>query len=317
MTNVWTNYSCPGTNSVFVDKRIWWRHSRTFPNAATGAHYGAWVYPEGSTGGSNVLKLIKFSTWTTFGYNGTNAIPMQVVSLPGVGAGVHTVKMAFFGSQIAVYYDGNVVISMTDTDTAAGPYLTGGVTAENWTDMVGYNLFYDNVNVSALVNNDSYVVNEDTPLMILAPGVLANDTDGFGTNLSATNLSGPANGSLTFNTNGSFTYIPNGGFLGQDSFVYQALDGTNNLGTATVYLNVTFEGAGTVFSENFDSVTAPALPSGWTTSSTGAESNWTTTTLTNDTAPNAAFCPDVPAIGQSQLISPTIVLPAGRLPPYL
>ncbi len=34
---------------------------------ATGAHYGAWVYPAGSVGGPNMLKLWKFRTWTDLG----------------------------------------------------------------------------------------------------------------------------------------------------------------------------------------------------------------------------------------------------------
>jgi hypothetical protein len=65
-------------------------------------------------------------------------------------------------------------------------------------------------------------------------------------------VTGPADGLLTLNTNGGFTYTPNNGFLGQDSFTYQATDGTNNLGTATVYLTVSFLGASQVFSQNFD-----------------------------------------------------------------
>jgi hypothetical protein len=66
-----------------------------------------------------------------------------------------------------------------------------------------------------------------------------------------------------------------------------------------------------VFSQNFDSVTAPALPPGWTTSATGAESGWITTNGTADTAPNAAFVADVPNVGLSYLVSPAITLAAG------
>jgi hypothetical protein len=36
-------------------------------NSASGAHYAAWIYPEGSPGGSKLLKLIKFQTWTAIG----------------------------------------------------------------------------------------------------------------------------------------------------------------------------------------------------------------------------------------------------------
>src|SRR5882724_10983774 len=40
-------------------------------NPTTGTHYGAWVYPENSPGGSNMLRLLKFQNYTTFGYLGT------------------------------------------------------------------------------------------------------------------------------------------------------------------------------------------------------------------------------------------------------
>ena len=46
-------------------------------NAATGARYTAAIYPDGSAGGSNVLKLVKFRDWTTWNYS-----PLRQVSLP-------------------------------------------------------------------------------------------------------------------------------------------------------------------------------------------------------------------------------------------
>ncbi|HXG85492.1 MAG TPA: M36 family metallopeptidase [Pyrinomonadaceae bacterium] len=44
-----------------------------------------------------------------------------------------------------------------------------------------------------------------------------------------------------------------------------------------------------VHSEKFDGVTAPALPTGWTTAQTGTGVNWATKTGTSDTIPNSAF----------------------------
>jgi hypothetical protein len=65
-----------------------------------------------------------------------------------------------------------------------------------------------------------------------------------------------------------------------------------------------------VFSENFDSVTAPALPAGWTTSASGVQTPWVTTALTNFSAPNAAFSIDATNVGINELDTPAIVLPA-------
>ncbi len=94
------------------------------------------------------------------------------------------------------------------------------------------------VNDAPVAANDSYSVNEDTPLNVAAAGVLANDSDVEGSPLSAVLVSGPANGSLTFNANGSFSYAPNANFNGSDSFTYRANDGTSNSNLATVTITV-------------------------------------------------------------------------------
>jgi VCBS repeat-containing protein len=108
-----------------------------------------------------------------------------------------------------------------------------------WTDLIGYVLGVDDVLVAPLVSDDSYTANQNSVLNVGAPGVLANDTDVYGTALSALAVANPANGALTLNSNGSFTYTPALGFSGTDSFIYQANDGATNLGTARVTITVT------------------------------------------------------------------------------
>ena len=67
---------------------------------------------------------------------------------------------------------------------------------------------------------DAYLVNQSGPLTIgSSQGTLFNDN---GTPSVANLLSGPANGTLQFNSDGSFTYTPTAGFVGLDSFVYLA-----------------------------------------------------------------------------------------------
>jgi len=114
-------------------------------NPSTGAHYGAWVYPTGSAGGSNVLKLWKFQGWTNIGA-GT---PMQQVSLPAaVGTGSHTLQMTFVGSLIQVYYDGVLEISYTDNNFGSqAAYLSGGISADWWTWSGPYTITVDNISV--------------------------------------------------------------------------------------------------------------------------------------------------------------------------
>jgi large repetitive protein len=43
---------------------------------------------------------------------------------------------------------------------------------------------------------------------------------------------------LTLNANGGFTYTPAADFQGEDSFTYQARDGSDPSGTATVRITV-------------------------------------------------------------------------------
>ena len=69
-------------------------------------------------------------------------------------------------------------------------------------------------------------------------GVLANDIEPDGQALSATLVTPPTYGQLTLDANGTFSYTPNANFLGQDSFVYAASDGSFS-SNATARINVT------------------------------------------------------------------------------
>ena len=90
--------------------------------------------------------------------------------------------------------------------------------------------------------NDPYLFPEGvTPHAYDATtGVLANDTDAEMDTLSATLVSGTANGTLTFGTDGSFTYTPELYFAGIDTFTYSVSDGVGSSATlGTVTLTVT------------------------------------------------------------------------------
>ncbi len=96
-----------------------------------------------------------------------------------------------------------------------------------------------NVNEAPIAQNDAYSLSQDSTLSVPAPsGVLANDSDPDKTPLSASLIASPSNGSLTLNPDGSFTYTPNAGWVGTDSFTYEARDGSLGSGAATVLLNV-------------------------------------------------------------------------------
>src|SRR5581483_8757643 len=91
-----------------------------------------------------------------------------------------------------------------------------------------------------IVADDAYTTLKDTPLSPPHPGVLGNDSDGsLAGTLTATLVSGPAHGSLTFNSDGSFTYTPANAYTGTDSFTYTAADTQGFVsGVATVTITV-------------------------------------------------------------------------------
>ncbi len=96
----------------------------------------------------------------------------------------------------------------------------------------------NSVNDSPAAVNDEYTTDEDTALVIAAPGVLGNDTDADGDPLSSILVSDPQHGTLTLNADGSFTYTPDADFNGIDGFSYMANDGSGDSAVATVTITV-------------------------------------------------------------------------------
>ena len=88
---------------------------------------------------------------------------------------------------------------------------------------------------------DTYTPTEDIPLVVSAPGVLANDGDGDFDPFTAVLDTTVANGSLSLNSNGSFTYTPDPNFNGTDWFTYQADDGQDLSAVVTVTLTILSE----------------------------------------------------------------------------
>jgi hypothetical protein len=115
-------------------------------NPKTGAHYGAWVYPDASAGGSKLLKLIKFRSWLNW-----SGIPMSAVALPAVDTNVHLLAMSFQGPNITVNFDGVPMINVTDNNFDASPaYTNGGITLDMYGDATPFTFSADDVVVSAL-----------------------------------------------------------------------------------------------------------------------------------------------------------------------
>jgi VCBS repeat-containing protein len=130
-------------------------------------------------------------------------------------------------------YTPNAGFSGTDTFT----YKASDGTAESAEATV--TITVNDVNTDPTARNDSYSMAEDGALTTnVTGGVLRNDTDAEGDALSAVQIDGPSHGTLTLNADGSFEYVPEADFNGQDTFTYQASDGSGTSDTVTVTINV-------------------------------------------------------------------------------
>ena len=242
----WTDYSIQAQIRFAANKCGQCRHYRAIERNLdkTSSHYDLWVYPEqsteplGSGNGTAILRLYKHEAWTAYTEMGN-----PVNHVPGVGVDWHTVKLTFKGKTISAYFDGNLVISATDNGSIDGTpaYTNGGFGLNMWSQpSVPYAFFVANLLVNTtntVANYDNYVATTNLTLHVPAPGILANDV---GTApLTATLVSGPADGSLTLTNNGGFSYTPASGFSGTDSFTYQCSDGqtTSLVTTATITVN--------------------------------------------------------------------------------
>jgi hypothetical protein len=123
-----------------------------------------------------------------------------------------------------------------------------------------------------------------------------------------TDPSAPQNyGAMTVNgpsVSRAFTFTASPALICGDviSITLQLQDGADDLGTVSINMNTGVKRV--AFQENFDGVTAPALPGGWTTSASGVQLPWKTVTNRLQTAPNSVFSPDPNNIGLNELVSP-------------
>ncbi|MDB6110516.1 MAG: hypothetical protein JWR69_2266, partial [Pedosphaera sp.] len=155
-------------------------------------------------------------------------------------------------------------------------------------------------------------------LTLLTVTNTASDPDLPANLLSYQLLSPP--GGVAIDATGVITWTPAGG-QGPSTNLIKTVVTDNGVpplsvtNTLTVVVNHTTTCRYTnVFQENFDGVSRPALPVGWTTTATGAQTSWITTNTVVDTAPNCILSPDAGAVGNSELVTPAILLPASGQP---
>ncbi|MBW4488318.1 MAG: tandem-95 repeat protein [Trichocoleus desertorum ATA4-8-CV12] len=105
------------------------------------------------------------------------------------------------------------------------------------TAVASVTLLVNSINDLPIVSSNIATTVEDTPLVLNAADLLANDSDVEGS-LLINNFTQPENGSLSVNGNGTYLYTPDPNFNGSDSFTYTVTDSSGGTAVATVTLTV-------------------------------------------------------------------------------
>ena len=199
--------------------------------------------------------------------------------------------------------DQDYALVIYNATAVAGPAIQGA----------GYSLTNENCAATNGVVDPGETVTVNFSLQNLG----TQNTSNLVATLLATNGVSSPSGAQSYgalNTNGSvvtmpFTFTASGVCGGTVLATFALADGATNLGTVSFTLPLGVQA--TLSSENFDSVTAPALPVGWSTTAGGGQSAWVTTTTQRDTLPNSAYSTDASSIGSNALVSAAITLPSG------
>jgi hypothetical protein len=247
---------------------------------------------------------------------------------------------AFTSSVVGLQNGDNIsVTNYTTTATTtspAGPYPVLPQLGDSGLKLANYSVL---TNVGTLtITPGALVVLEETDLIAegclppnnaIDPGEtvtvlfgLKNNGVSATTNLVATLLDTNgvvlASGPQTF---GALT--PGGDAVGQ-VFTFTASGNCGDTITATLHLQDGSLDLGNIsapftlgvmsvsFLENFDSVTAPSLPGGWTAVTNGDAVPWVTETNLESSPRNGAFIAGQPLAGLSQLVSPPILIPVAH-----
>jgi hypothetical protein len=276
------------------------------PGNTTGAAYNNDLDLTVNIGGQTYLGNVFSGAWSVPGGAADEANNVESVFLPAGVAGAFTVTIAGTSiNSIGVPNGSNGLTQdfalVVDNALGAGPPViaSAGATlsSENCLPTNGVIDPGETVTVNFALRNIG-TVNTTNLIATLQPGG-GIDSPGGPAIYGALPAGGaPASQPLTFTASGSC-----GGTI---TATLQLQGGSVYLGS----LNFTFRLGQFVpvapLAQNFDSVTAPALPPHWITSASGGQVAWITTNGVADTLPNSAFAQATTNAGIADLLSPSI-----------
>jgi PKD repeat protein len=264
-----------------------------------------------------------FPPQSAFSATPTNGQAPLTVTFADFSTGTITNRFWNFGNGITTNTAAtNFMFTYTTVGTNSVTLTTSGPAGANTLTESGVIVVTNAVPV--IVSNAFSIVTENCTNASIDPGEtvtmlfgLSNVGSGYASNLVATlassttvvSPSGPQ--TYGFMAPGDslalpFTFTAIGDCGATNAAILQLNDGATNLGTLTFTFPL---GSPNSYAEGFDGVTVPSLPGGWSSSATGGQTPWVTSSVTNATAPNSAFAPDPGFAGESILVSPTINIP--------
>jgi VCBS repeat-containing protein len=141
---------------------------------------------------------------------------------------------------LTLYTDGSYEYIHDGSETISDSFVYRISDGYGGTDTATVTITITPVNDPPDAANDNASVAEGGTLNVAAPGLLANDTDADGDDLTVntTPATLPSNGTLTLYASGAYDYTHDGGESTSDSFEYEVLDGNGGTDTATVNINI-------------------------------------------------------------------------------
>ncbi|MCA9065889.1 MAG: cadherin domain-containing protein, partial [Planctomycetaceae bacterium] len=206
----------------------------------------------------------------TIALNDVNERPVSI-SLSGGVVAENSISGTYVGTAIATDQDAGDVLKYSlmnsaeqrfwiDADTGQ-IHVVGGLNYEaspthaivvRATDAAGltfdqtFTITLTDVNDAPVAVSDTYVGAQLQVIDRTTDGLLLNDVDEDGDQLTVVLISGPTHGSLVLNADGSLQYQPDGVFSGIDTITYLVTDGQlqSNVATVTFDIRVTLSGSG-------------------------------------------------------------------------
>lgn len=127
-------------------------------------------------------------------------------------------------------------------------------------DLAVVEILVESVNDAPITGGESFATDSETPISISMEGLLENDYDVDGDELTHSIASDPEHGSIEIDEEGNLTYTPDEDFVGEDAFTYEVSDGLEStVATVAILVNAPITEVPGTANESFSGVGGETL----------------------------------------------------------